>query len=321
MPDFNRIVSIVLILIAVGVIGLFVYRQATVQRFELPRERTSEAAGVKHSIPLDEIVNGGPGKDGIPSIDAPKFISVIQAQKELKADGLGLLVSLEGEDRFYPYQILVWHELVNDVVQGQPILVSFCPLCGSGLVFDRRVNGEAVEFGVSGKLHNSDLLMYDRKTDSLWQQILGEAVVGPMTGTRLTQLEASVIPLNMFAQKFPNGNVLSRQTGFTRNYDRTPYGDYDSNQDIFFPVSKTDARLHPKARIVGISIADKYKAYPEDTLKSKGSITDSFAGREVRLEYRDGLIGVTDLTGKKIVPTYTFWFAWFAFHPDTDLYQ
>lgn len=318
----SKILIMIVAVAVVAFLGLSAMRQIAGKRINLPAEGSREASTLKHSIPLDEIVDGGPGKDGIPSIDRPKFITLTEAQKQLKPQGLGLIVSLDGEHRFYPYQILVWHELVNDTIGEQPILVSFCPLCGSGLVFDRRVNGETIEFGVSGKLHNSDLLMYDRKTDSLWQQILGEAVVGPLTGTKLVQIEANVTPLDVFAQKFPRGTVLSRDTGFDRNYDRTPYGNYDENREIFFPVSATDERLHPKARVLGIETAGKFKAYPEDRLKKQRTISDSFAGRELRLDYNDGLVTIKDTqSNQAIAPIYTFWFAWYAFHPDTELYQ
>lgn len=315
---------IAFLLITGIVLGVVLYRMSTPRRASFPVDRSTSSTTetVKHSIPLDEIYEGGPGKDGIPSIDSPRFISVSEAQGDFNAEGLGLVVSLNGEDRFYPYQILVWHELVNDQIGDVPILVSFCPLCGSGLVFDRRVNGETLEFGVSGKLHNSDLLMYDRKTDTLWQQLLGEAVVGPLTGTKLTQLEANVVPFSVFSQKFPEGRVLPKDTGFSRDYERAPYDDYDTNESIYFPVSGSDDRIHPKTRVLGITIDGRYKAYPEEIIASKGVLTDTFNGRSVQLEYKDGFITVKDTTDStEIVPVHTFWFAWFAFHPDTELLE
>lgn len=133
--------------------------------------------GVRHSVPLAEIIGGGPEKDGIPSIDEPKFVSITDATF-LSDDELGIAVTLRDTAKFYPFQILVWHEIVNDEIEGQRILVTYCPLCRSGIVFDPLVSGERVEFGTSGKLWNSNLVMYDRKTDSLWSQILGEAIVG-----------------------------------------------------------------------------------------------------------------------------------------------
>jgi len=142
---------------------------------------------VKHSVDLDEILGGGPPKDGIPSIDDPKFISIAKADF-INDEEPGIAVSISGIDRFYPFQILVWHEIVNDTFDGQRVLVTYCPLCLSGIVFDPLVSGERVEFGTSGKLWQSNLVMYDRKTDSYWSQVLGDAIVGEMTGTSLKVL-------------------------------------------------------------------------------------------------------------------------------------
>ena len=149
--------------------------------------------GVKHSVPFDEILGGGPPKDGIPSIDKPKFISIAEANKFLEDNEPGIALDIDGVQRFYAFQILVWHEIVNDTIGGKRILVTYCPLCLSGIVFDPVVGGERVEFGTSGKLWNSNLVMYDRKTDSSWSQILGEAIVGNMTGTRLAVLSSDMM--------------------------------------------------------------------------------------------------------------------------------
>jgi len=277
--------------------------------------------GVKHLISLDEIYDGGPGKDGIPSIDSPKFVSVDEALKTFQKSGFGLSVELNGEARFYPYQILVWHELINDKFGDFPVLVSFCPLCGSGLVFDRRVNGQEVEFGVSGKLHNSDLLMYDRKTDTLWAQILGKAVVGPLTGMQLKQLPASVVDFETFSQKFKNGKVLSKNTGFNRNYDTGPYGNYDTNDSIYFPIKNSDSRLHSKTRVLGIEIDGQFKAYTLEDIEEKGVIQDTFNNHQLEIKYNGGFVEIKDkTTNQSLVPVNTFWFGWFAFHPDTEVY-
>lgn len=308
------------LVLIIAILAVFIYQQFMRNDFNF--KTTTGDSAIKHSIPLEEIYDGGPGKDGIPSIDDPKFISVSEAKQEFQPDGLGLAVSLNGEDRFYPYQILVWHELVNDKIGETPILVSFCPLCGSGLVFERKINGEEVEFGVSGKLHNSDLLMYDRKTDTLWAQILGEAVVGELTGTQLKQLEANVIPFKVFAEKFSNGKVLSKETGFARNYNTGPYGNYDQSSDLFFPVSKQDNRLPVKTRVLGIEVEGKFKAYVIEKLALNQKIVDQFNGHVLDLAYNDGVVVIRDnTTNQTIFPVNTFWFAWFAFHPDTELYQ
>lgn len=319
----NNSYKIVIALIIVVFISLLAYQKLKRPSFPVPKSNSQQpGAEPKPLIPLDEILDGGPGKDGIPSIDHPKFISLAEANSQFQTDGPGLVVQINGEAKFYPYQILVWHEIVNDTVGNTPVLISYCPLCNSGIVFERKVKGQVVEFGVSGKLYNSDLLMYDRKTESLWSQITGRAVVGPLTGTELTQLEANAVSYKTFAEKFPSGRVLSKDTGFSRDYDRNPYGNYAQTPGTIFPVKRTDQRLQPKAKILGIEVSGKFKAYPEDVLKAKGTITDTVNGHKLELKDNGGLVSISDLTaGANLLAKPTFWFAWFAFHPNTELYK
>lgn len=284
--------------------------------------------GVRHSVPLDEIRGGGPPKDGIPSIDDPKFVSVAQADFMADADP-GIAVSLNGVDKFYPFQILVWHEIVNDIFGQQRVAVTYCPLCLSGIVFDPLVNGERVEFGTSGKLWNSNLVMYDRKTDSLWSQILGEAIVGEMTGTRLAVLPSDQIRFGEWKALHADGQVLSRETGATRFYGSDPYGDYyTDNSAVFFPVSGgQDNRLENKDYVLGIVDGDLAKAYYPPSIKAKGSITDTFAGKTIVAEYEPEIDAVrlfekkADGTLERINPFPNFWFSWVAAHPNTELYK
>lgn len=237
--------------------------------------------GVKHSIPLNEIVGGGPPKDGIPSIDNPKFESVRSADQYLDDDGFGLAVEVNGKHRFYPYQVIVWHEIVNDNFNGKPLLVTYCPLCFTGIVFEPTVKGESVEFGTSGKLYNSNLLMYDRKTDSLWSQALGEAVVGEMTGTELVHYPALTTSWREWKDAHPDSEVLSRNTGALRDYTRDPYGSYYTNPSIWFPLSNTDSRLPSKELIFGIRVGDARKAYAEKDVIDKKVINDEVGGTSV----------------------------------------
>ncbi len=275
-------------------------------------------------IPLEDIVDGGPGKDGIPSIDVPKFTDVVAADQSgvFAADGLGISLTEGKAVRFYPFQILVWHEIVNDVIDGRPVAVTYCPLCGTGIVYDRTIDGQAVEFGVSGKLYQSDLLMYDRKTESLWAQIEGRAVVGPLVGQRLRLIEAQNITWQEFRSKYPHGQVLSTDTGFSRNYQSSPYGDYDTSDQLLFPIATRDDRIGLKTRVLGVEVEDKFKAYPvEDILRLK-NVTDDFAGRSLRLTANGEEVTITDAkTGQAIVPVHAFWFAWATFHPGTEPYK
>lgn len=281
--------------------------------------------GVKHSVPLGEILGGGPPKDGIPSIDRPKFVSIAEAGNFLKDSEPGIALSFENTNRFYPFQILVWHEIVNDTINAKRVLVTYCPLCLSGIVFDPVVGGERVEFGTSGKLWNSNLVMYDRKTDSLWSQILGEAIVGEKTGTRLAVLSSDQIKFGEWKKLHPNGEVLSRDTGATRFYGQDPYGDYYTTPGTFFPVNKKDDRLSEKEFVLGVVVNEKAKAYYPPAVKKAGKIEDKFEGKTIVAEYEKDIDAVrifekrSDGTLERINPFGTFWFSWVAAHPDTEL--
>ena len=281
--------------------------------------------GVKHSVPLDEILGGGPPKDGIPSIDNPKFISIPEANTLLSDVETGIAVNIDGIARFYPFQILVWHEIANDIINDKRILVTYCPLCLSGIVFDPLVNGERVEFGTSGKLWNSNLVMYDRKTDSLWSQILGESIVGEMTGTQLKVLPSDMIRFGEFKKQYPKGTVLSRDTGATRFYGQDPYGDYYTTPGTYFPVSKKDDRLNDKDFILGIVVNGKAKAYLPEAVKKAGELADQFGGKIIVARYEKEIDAVrlfekkADGTVERINPFGSFWFSWVAAHPDTEL--
>ncbi|MCP6720293.1 MAG: DUF3179 domain-containing protein [Patescibacteria group bacterium] len=284
--------------------------------------------GVKHSIPLEELLGGGPPKDGIPSIDNPKFITTGEADKWLSDDEPGIAFSLGNTNRFYPYQIMVWHEIVNDTVEGRRVLITYCPLCLTGFVFDPVVKGERVEFGTSGKLWKSNLVMYDRKTDSLWPQVLGEAVVGEMTGTKLKTLSSDQVLYSNWKKLFPNGEVLSRETGANRFYGSSPYGDYFSVTNLSLSlVNPTDTRLPNDAFVFGIVIKGKAKAYSTEAVKAKGEVKDSFQDTSIVLRYDKELDVVRmfkvspDGSEERINPFSSFWFSWAAAHPDTELYK
>lgn len=278
--------------------------------------------GTKYIVHPNKLQSGGPPKDGIPSIDNPKFISVTEANKFLKDDELILGINLNGDKRAYPLQIMVWHELVNDIIDKKPILISYCPLCGTGIAFSREVNNEAIEFGVSGKLYNSDLVMYDRKTNTLWEQITGKAIIGELTGMKLKQVSLDTIKWNEWKELYPDTSVLSKDTGFSRSYGTWPYGDYDTSKEIYFPVENKDDSLHPKNVVYGIVINGKYKAYREDDLKKAPKIEDKFNNANLIIERsNEGIVTIKNKdTNENIVPVRSFWFAWYAFHPETELY-
>lgn len=281
--------------------------------------------GVKHSIPLNEILSGGPPKDGIPSIDNPKFLSPEKADGFITDESIGLGVLLQGEARFYPYQVLVWHEIVNDSIQGNPILVTYCPLCATGITFDRRIDGEEVEFGVSGRLWQSNLLMYNRadkeENESLWSQVLGEAVLGEFTGVRLLVIPSDTVRWGDWKQKHPDTAVLSRDTGAIRSYGSDPYGDYYTDNTVSFGAIFSDDRLHPKEYVLGIELNGSYKAYVAKDL-SEGKTTDTFAGETITIEKSDiGEVRMFVGVSQDPLPHVGgFWFSWVAVHPASALY-
>jgi hypothetical protein len=289
----------------------------------LAQEIKVDERGVKYIVHPSKIRSGGPPKDGIPSIDKPKFVTVEEADVWIADNELVLALDYKGVKRVYPFQILVWHEIVNDVVAGDPLLITYCPLCGSGIAYERTINGEEVEFGTSGKLYNSNLVMYDRKTDTYWAQIDGKAIVGELTGMELKEISIDTVVWRDWKSAHPDSMVLSQDTGHIRAYGRDPYGSYYEDSYVMFPVENRDDRIHPKTVIFGIEVDGVYKAYKEDDLKSKGTIRDTVNGVQVKVtRKKDGTVRIINTeTGEVIVKERDFWFAWYAFHPDTLVYE
>lgn len=287
---------------------------------ELEIKVTSD--GVKYIVDPSKIIGGGPPRDGIPSIDNPKFVSVDEADQWIQDNELVLAIIYKGVKRVYPLQIMVWHEIVNENIVGDPILITYCPLCGSGIAYKRTINGEAVEFGTSGKLYNSNLVMYDRKTETYWAQIGGLAILGELTGMKLEPVSIETVVWRDWKKVHPDSEVLSQNTGFIRPYGQDPYGNYYEDSFVWFPVENRDDRIHPKTVVFGIELDGVFKAYREDDLKELGTIEDTVNNVNIKLERDDaGVVRVVNTaTGSEIVKERDFWFAWYAFHPDTELY-
>ena len=279
--------------------------------------------GTKYVVDPKKLLSGGVPKDEIPSIDDPKFVSVEEADKYIQDNELVLALTYKGVKRVYPLQILVWHEIVNDTIEDDPILVTYCPLCGSGIAFERRIDGEEVEFGVSGLLYNSDLVMYDRKTGSYWSQLEGMAIVGELSGTKLKLVPIDTVVWRDWKNEHPNSEVLDQRTGFRRSYGTDPYGGYYEDSYLMFPVENRDDRIHPKSVIFGVELEGDFKAYQEKDLEELNTIEDTVKETRIRIERNDiGVVTVTNLdTADEIVPHRAFWFAWYAFHPETLLYS
>ena len=245
-----------------------------------PSEFTTDFS--KHSVPYSEILSGGPPKDGIPAINAPKFQSVNEANEWLR-DREPVVIAQVGDDaRAYPIQILIWHEIVNDTIGGEPLLVTFCPLCNTAIAFKRTFNGQVLDFGTTGRLRYSNLIMYDRQTETWWQQATGDAIAGEHTGAQLEFYPASMISWSDFKDLYPNGKVLSRDTGHPRDYGRNPYFGYDDiNQTPFLFDGTTPDQLPPMARVLTVDLNGEAVAYPYDVLSRLNVINDTVGGEEV----------------------------------------
>jgi Protein of unknown function (DUF3179) len=292
----------------------------------------------KHTVPLSEFAPGGPGKDGIPAIDRPKFVSVSKVHF-LDAREPVVELAVNGDVRAYPLQILIWHEIVNDRVGGIPVTVTFCPLCNTTVVFDRRLGGRLLDFGTTGNLRNSDLVMYDRQTETWWQQFGGEGVVGDLAGKRLRKLPARIVAWEGFGRAHPGAKVLSRETGFSRPYGQNPYAGYDSlDSPPFFPAANgDDKRLSPKERVVFIERGDEQVVVPFSALAKAKKIEVEVGGEDLEVIWKPGTrsaldsgdiaagrdVGSADVrskeTGKPVVFDLPFWFAVAAFARDATI--
>ena len=313
-------------------------------------DSTMRAIGVdteKAGIPLEDISSGGPPPQGIPALGfggdragaagpspAPDYETQAAAAAWLGAEEPVITVSLGGESRAYPLQILTWHEIVNDTLGGVPVAVTFCPLCNSALAFDRRVPlteaaleelrtltpvtttdpdeafrrayrsqtpdadlaaGLEVTFGVSGLLHNSNLLMFDSESRTLWSQLVGEGAVGTLTGTALLRYPAQIVSFAAFRKAFPEASVLSRETGFSRNYGANPYVGYDrADTPPFLFSGETDGRLPPKTRVVTLERGGEASAYPFDVLAEVGVVNDEVGGEPLTFFWQPGTRSALD---------------------------
>ncbi len=272
------------------------------------------------SVPADQILDGGPPRDGIPALDSPQAVPVAEADWDDTEIVVG--VALGDQARAYPVSILNWHELVNDTLDGRPILVSYCPLCGTALVFDRKVDGQVRTFGVSGLLYQSDLLLYDRESQSLWSQISASAVSGPARGMRLRVLRSASMRWKDWKARHPQTSVLSRVTGHRRDYARNPYAGYSNSEALMFSAPR-DARYHPKMPTLGIRLPEgPARAYPAVELeRAGGRVDETFAGYAVSVRY-DAASQVFDVKAPAELEIIEgFWFAWAAFHPETSVYR
>ena len=269
-------------------------------------------------VPFDTLMQACPARDCIPSIDQPVFVPTAEVEY-LRDDDLVMTLTHNGITRAYPTRILDHHEIVNDMFGADPVAITYCPLCGSGLAFDRRQGGQVLEFGVSSLLHNSDLVMYDRQTESLWQQITGEAFAGKSRGSQLRTLPLSMITWGHWRTQYPKAEVLTVDGIESKDYMKDAYGDYAESERLYMPVSATDARLHPKRVIYGMEIGERALAVDGAWLVNNKYWSNDYEGKELLLTMDLNGEVEASLDGKPITVHRMFWFAWYTFHTNTAL--
>ena len=286
----------------------------------------------KTSVNLDEIQSGGPPKDGIPSIDNPKFIPVAKVKNLADSEPVVGLV-INGKARAYPLRVLTWHEIVNDELGGVPVTVTYCPLCNSAIAFDRRLDGKVLDFGTTGKLRHSDMVMYDRQTESWWQQFLGEGIVGEMTGKRLKTIPARLESFANFKKRAPKGDVLVPNDPGMRRYGANPYAGYDTSPYPFLFQGDLPKGINPMVRVIVVD----GQAWSLPLLREKGSVTQGDlvltwqAGQNSALDTRAiakgrdvGNVVVRRTRGSKaqdVVYDVTFAFVYNAFFPGRKIHD
>jgi len=255
----------------------------------------------KRTVPLSEIISGGVSPDGIPALDAEGATSIPSPRAGVArfalvdevdyADRLPVAFVQVGDDvRAYPLHILIWHEVVNDVVGGKPVVVTFCPLCNTAIAYEREMeDGTVLDFGVSGLLRNSDLIMWDRQTKSWWQQALGEAIVGEYAGTKLRPIAAPIVSFAEFRRAFPEGLVLTEETGIDRDYGLNPYDGYDriGNTPFLF-YGEIDPRLPAMERVVALRDGDRSLAIPLSALAEERVVEIEFGGAPIVVLWAPG---------------------------------
>jgi hypothetical protein len=272
----------------------------------------------KKTVALSDLRQGCPARDCIPSIDDPNYLSA-DAATHVADDELVITLSYNGEYRAYPTKILDHHEIVNDTLGGGALAITWCPLCGSAVGIRRTVAGEVTEFGVSGVLYNSDLVLYDRATETLWDQIEAKGIVGKLTDEHLELIPVSMSRWAKWRDRHPDTLVLSTDTGFDYDYTEDRFAEYRDSTGLFMPVSATDERVHAKTVVFGFDLPSGSIAYTESALEESGGYDHDLNGEKAEITLHDDG-SVTMLRGDQtLYPTRLFWFAWYTFHPGTDL--
>jgi hypothetical protein len=286
------------------------------------RGRSAEFDVSRHSVPVRRIVSGGPPKDGIPALLTPRFVEAVEATF-LRDDDRVVGVHEGATAKAYPLSILNWHEVVNDQIGERPVVVTYCPLTGSAVVFDREVDSAVLTFGVSGRLYESNVLLYDHQTESLWSQLHARAVTGPKTERALTAIPAVETTWGRWRRLHPDTRVLSVETGHRRDYNRNPYAEYESAPGTMFSTQAVDTRVFVKERVLGIVVDGIARAYPLRHLGTlAGPLHDHVGGADVTIRFdAETRSAEAFVDGRQLPAVVAYWFAWSAFHPGTELWS
>lgn len=249
----------------------------------------------KHSVDYSDLLSGGPPRDGIPPLDKPIFTSIKEAKSWLNDNDALIFVKINDKSKAYALKILIWHEIVNDTLDEEKILVTFCPLCNASFVYSRIIDNKEYTFGTSGLLRHSDLVMFDRQSESLWQQFSGDAIIGDKTGITLDSINSSILSFKDIYTQYPNTKILSKNTGFYRSYGKNPYIGYDNiNSSPFLLKDKSDLRLLPMRRVSTLEINNKSIVYSHKILKNKNLVNDIFEKSNIVVFYKENLLSVLD---------------------------
>lgn len=249
----------------------------------------------RHIVPYSEVLHGGPPKDGIPAIDEPRFVRVAEADAWLEPQEPVIALRVDGQARAYPIQVVIWHELVNDTIGDTPVVVTFCPLCNTAIAFSRRVGERVHDFGATGRLRNSNLIMYDRQTETWWQQATGRAIAGTLVGKTLDFVAAEMIAWKAFRDAHPDGAVLSKQTGHARAYGKNPYAGYDDvSQPPFLFRGSTPEVLAPVERVLSVDLEQQPVAYPYRVLKKERVVNDQVGKQPIVVLWTKGTASALD---------------------------
>lgn len=306
-------------------LGLIMFTESGRETQEAFAQNSAQAAFDLRTVIVDQkqILSSGPPKDGIPALTRPAFIRAEQVDY-LRPEDRVIGVELSDVIQAYPLAILNHHEIVNDTIGETPVAVTYCPLCDSAAVFDRRTPFGEREFGVSGLLYNSNALIYDRrgKPESLWSQVQSIGISGPAAKRRLTALPCELTTWKSWKTRCPRTAVMSAKTGHQRDYRRNPYAEYFANPQFMFPVTPVSNRFPNKERVLGVWVGDQYRAYPESGFPAETSqITDDVGGKQITVVFdrETNTLRVVE-AGDGVSWMYSFWFAWFALNPETSVY-